>query len=390
MCKDVEELFRMRALAEEKYGKELVNISRKAEGYTEIGTLRASMEQLKTQIDNIGNFHLQLAEILKEEVKKIETFRERQKEQRKKFQSIMEKVHKKTNASFRKTMESKRLYELRCKEADEAERNAEQMTNAGKNTEKVRHKVIHLRQAALDSEKVYFKNIVHLESVRQDWEETHRSACEVFQQLDGDHISTLRCALWDHCNHFSAQCVKDDDLYEMVRKRLEECDVTKDLNTFIELKSTGWAPPGPVVFDSNPAGIGRDRNGISNAHLDGGEKPDTPATSRWSSKPLLASAATTESARNSRSTLTSSGEIDTENGGYAPLPEFEQNTTLAISSPDTDKWTVLYTYIAQEADELTISRGDVVQVLERGEDGWWTVDRDGQCGLVPGNYLDQI
>ncbi|KAK7913650.1 hypothetical protein WMY93_013861 [Mugilogobius chulae] len=392
MCKDVEELFKMRALAEEKYGKELVTISRKAGGFTEIGSLRASMEQLKAQIENIGNFHIQLSENLKEEVKKIETFRERQKEQRKKFESIMEKVHKKKVSLFRKTMESKKLYELKCKEADEAEQHAERTTAAGKNAEKIRYKAKNLRHAANDAEKVYSTNVEHFDLVRLDWEETHRSTCEVFQQMEGDRISTLRCALWDHCNHFSAQCVKDDDLYEEVRKRLEECDITKDLNTFIEVKSTGWAPPGPVIFENfYPTDPGRNSN--ENCHFSEEENHYTPATTRWSSNPLLDNSASfdVDSARNSQLTVTSSGEIDIlESGGYAPLSVFEQNASKANDSTGIERWIVLYAYNAQEADELTINRGDEVQVLERGEDGWWTVNRDGQCGLVPGNYLDKI
>ncbi|KAG7483431.1 proline-serine-threonine phosphatase-interacting protein 1-like [Solea senegalensis] len=379
MCKDMEELLKMRALAEEKYGKELVTIARKAGGQAEINTLRTSFDHLKRQIETIGNFHIQLSDILKEEVKKIETFRERQREQRRKFESIMEKVQKKKITSFKKAMESKRNYELRCKEADEAEQVAEKTTIASKNSEKIRHRAKHCRQTAKEAEKLYSNNIAQLENVRQDWAETHQSTCEVLQQMEGDRISMLRSALWDHCNHFSQQCVNDDEFYEEVRKHLEQCDITADNNYFIETKSTGSKPPDPIVFESY---YSAERSTQSN-----GQALIARGVEDVTRRPVDISI---ESPPNSRLSQMSSGEFEITDGGYAPLTGHERDTSLATFTADEESYAVIYGYTAQDADELTVSRGEVVQVLEQGEDGWWLVDRNGLTGVVPGNYLGKI
>ncbi|XP_077569464.1 proline-serine-threonine phosphatase-interacting protein 1-like [Stigmatopora nigra] len=371
MCKDVEDLIRMRASAEEKYGRELVTIARKAGGHVEISTLKDSFDQLKTQMENIGNFHIQLSEAMKEEVRKVEAFKERQKEQRKKFESIMEKVQKKKLSLFRKTMESKKNYEVRCKEADEVEQSSEKSTAAAKNVEKVRYRTKQCRQAACDSEKIYLTNIDELESVRQDWEETHRSTCEVFQQMESDRINVLRCTLWDHCNHVSMQCVKDDEFFEEVRKHLEHCDIIKDNNCFIEMKRTGWHPPDPIVFESYYQ--------KESTSWDGNDLGGQEDHKRRSSNTLLG-ASLEINVDSESSKLPPSN----EDGSYAAL--------LGLQRPevDEDTYIALYNYTAQVEDELTVKTGDVVQVLECGEDGWWTVVGNGREGIVPGNYFSKL
>ncbi|KAM8877278.1 proline-serine-threonine phosphatase-interacting protein 1-like [Synchiropus picturatus] len=377
MCKDVEDLLKMRAAAEEKYGKELVTIARKAGGHTEICTLKASFEELKTQLESIGNYHVELSEALREEVKKIEAFRERQKEQRKKFESIMEKIQKNKVSLFKKTMESKKYYEQRCREADDAEQGAERNATSVKHAEKAQLRAKHCRQAATQAEKQYLGNIIHLEGARRDWEETHRSTCEVFQQLEGDRISQLRCALWDHCNHFSGQCVRDDELYEKVRKVLEECDVTKDNNHFIETKQTGTHPPDPVIFESYyQTGGNREVPGAGD---------DVPSRC---SHPFL-SPATDDANRNSlhisQPIVASDSDDEPYEDGYEPVQDLQSPATPVLT--DENSYIVLFDFDAQTEEDLTVSRGDVIRVLDRGEDGWWLVEKNGLTGLVPGNYV---
>lgn len=379
MCKDVEDLLKQRAMAEEKYGKELVQIARKAGGYTEINKLRGSFDALKQQIENIGVSHIQLAATVREELRSLEDFRERQKELRKKYENAMERLQKNKVSFYKKTIDSKKNYEQKCREAEEAEQNFERLAISGnpKQVEKSQNKLKHCKDAAAEADQLYKNNITLLDKARIEWEAEHISTCEAFEQQEKDRISILRNSIWVHTNQFSMQCVKDDEMLEIVRVSLEQCDVDKEINDFVQEKTIGRIPPAPVLYESYTNGlIPGSSNGLS--------------TQGGSSKMIKRISNLLHGCSGSVKNLAelSSHPMGTGDSEYASIPIVPRRNSYDFEA-ERQECTVLYDYTAQNADELDISAGDVVHVLEEGEDGWWTVERNGRTGLVPGSYIQK-
>ncbi|KAJ3268403.1 proline-serine-threonine phosphatase interacting protein, partial [Borealophlyctis nickersoniae] len=57
-----------------------------------------------------------------------------------------------------------------------------------------------------------------------------------------------------------------------------------------------------------------------------------------------------------------------------------------------EKARVIYDFeAAPDSQEVSVGAGDVVEVVERQEDGWWRVKvRDGREGYIPGSYTEEV
>lgn len=57
----------------------------------------------------------------------------------------------------------------------------------------------------------------------------------------------------------------------------------------------------------------------------------------------------------------------------------------------------IYDYAPQSEEELAVSEGDLLFVLERGEDDWWKAKKKAPSedepepeGLIPSNYVEEV
>ncbi|NXP86455.1 PPIP2 protein, partial [Passerina amoena] len=244
-CKEFEDFLKERAIIEEKYGKELINLSKKKPcGQTELNTLKRSLDVFKQQIDNVGQGHIQLAQTLREEAKKMEDFREKQKLHRKKIELIMEAIHKNRNLQYKKTMEVKQMCccFLPCGLMHHTHT---QSTGTGLNERET-----FSQNMTCLTDRSYQQNVTTMEKIRDEWQNEHIKACEFFETQECERINYFRNALWLHVNQLSLGCVQNDEKYEEIRKSLEMCSIEKDVDFFVNLRKTGSLAPAPVVYEN--------------------------------------------------------------------------------------------------------------------------------------------
>eukprot|EP01080_Neovahlkampfia_damariscottae_P010518 gene10518-3040_t len=74
-----------------------------------------------------------------------------------------------------------------------------------------------------------------------------------------------------------------------------------------------------------------------------------------------------------------------------PNPNSVKSNTKEIPSPRQKKKEITiatFQFIAQQEDELSLTPGDVITILEKNEDGWWKGESNGNIGLFPGNHCE--
>ncbi|XP_039637824.1 CD2-associated protein isoform X2 [Perca fluviatilis] len=71
-------------------------------------------------------------------------------------------------------------------------------------------------------------------------------------------------------------------------------------------------------------------------------------------------------------------------GGFLPQPP------AAAKKPKKRQCKALFDYQPQNEDELELKAGDIIDITEEVEEGWWSGDLNGKSGLFPSNFVKEL
>lgn len=73
-----------------------------------------------------------------------------------------------------------------------------------------------------------------------------------------------------------------------------------------------------------------------------------------------------------------------------PPPQGALRRSSSLQSRPHDQVVAQYDFTAENDSELSISKGDVIQVLEKIDDGWWLGRCGSRQGIFPANYAESV
>ncbi|XP_055005400.1 CD2-associated protein [Boleophthalmus pectinirostris] len=73
-----------------------------------------------------------------------------------------------------------------------------------------------------------------------------------------------------------------------------------------------------------------------------------------------------------------------------PLGGFQPHPPAASKKPKRRQCRVLFDYQPQNEDELELKVGDIIDVTEEVEEGWWSGAFNGKSGLFPSNFVKEL
>ncbi|ERF71790.1 hypothetical protein EPUS_01705 [Endocarpon pusillum Z07020] len=246
-CDELKAFYNARAALEDEYAKKLFALSRKPLGSGESGTLRASLDVLRGEVENTGKSHATIAQQMKSELEEpLGAFAGGMKERRKIIQTGIERLLKTKQTQTAHVNKTRDRYEQDCLRIKGYLAQGHMVMGQEERKNKAKLEKTQINMASNSNE--YESSVKVLEETTGRWNKEWKAACDKFQDLEEERLDFTKASLWSFANIASTVCVSDDASCEKIRLALENCEVEKDILSFIKERGTGQEIPDPPRY----------------------------------------------------------------------------------------------------------------------------------------------
>ncbi|KAF7547804.1 hypothetical protein G7046_g8896 [Stylonectria norvegica] len=241
-CDELRAFYGARASLEDEYARKLMNLSKKALGSQETGTLKTSLDTLRGEVEQMGKQHQNIAAQMKTELEEpLAAFAGGMKERRKIVQNTVEKLLKTKMQQSQHVTKTRDKYEQECLKIKGYLAQGHMVMGQEERRNKAKLEKTQISLATSNTE--YETAVKALEETTVRWNREWKAAADKFQDLEEERLDFSKSSLWTFANIASTVCVSDDSSCEKIRLSLEKMDVEKDIVTFISERGTGQEIP---------------------------------------------------------------------------------------------------------------------------------------------------
>ncbi|OAA79345.1 SH3 domain protein [Akanthomyces lecanii RCEF 1005] len=239
---ELKSFYSARASLEDEYAKKLLNLSKKSLGSQETGSLKASLDTLRGEVESMGKQHQSIAAQMKTELEEpLSAFAGGMKERRKIVQNVIEKILKTKIQQTQQVNKTRDKYEQECLKIKGYLAQGHMVMGQEERRNKAKLEKTQITLATSNTE--YETAIKALEETTVRWNREWKAAADKFQDLEEERLDFTKSSLWTFANIASTVCVSDDASCEKIRLSLESMEVEKDITSFIAERGTGQEIP---------------------------------------------------------------------------------------------------------------------------------------------------
>jgi len=206
-----------------------------------------SLDVIRGETESMGKAHQNIAQQMKGELEEpLSAFAGGIKERRKIVQTGIEKLLKTKTQQTSAVNKSRDKYEQDCLKIKGYLAQGHMVMGQEERKNKAKLEKTQIQLSTTSNE--YEAAVKILDETTGRWNREWKAACDKFQDLEEERIDFMKSSLWSFANIASTVCVSDDASCEKVRLSLEDCDVEKDVTSFIKEQGTGQEIPDPPKF----------------------------------------------------------------------------------------------------------------------------------------------